>query len=226
MEPRTQGRPPPRSPRRRLTFVLAATLAVLLAAAAGTALAFTLSPLWTRPSQVAVQEPERPPEQEGPSEQEEPSPSRPPATDPPTASDTAEAVPESVPPEAYTGASTRVGTLRLDVERCYTDTHITDGFAFEDDAPEGMEFHIFRLTVTNEGNAPTTFDTAGTTGTTTEGRILHNDPDAEFTVAWDYFWNDIEPGTSVTSYVLFTAPTGTEFAEVLVSGEGLLEPDR
>lgn len=217
MEPRAPNRPPPRTPRRLFAFVLAATLAVLLAAAAGTALAFTLSPLWTQQSQVAVEESSPPPEEEPPT--------RPPASEPATDSDTAGAVPEAVPPEAYTGASTRVGTLLLQVERCYTDTHITDGFAFEDDAPEGMEFHIFRLTVTNEGHAPTTFDTEGTTGTTTDGRVLANDQDAEFTVAWDYFWSDIEPGTSVTSYVLFTAPTGTEFTEVLVSGEGLLEPE-
>jgi hypothetical protein len=131
-----------------------------------------------------------------------------------------------VPPEAYTGTSTRVGTLLIQVERCYTDTHITDGVSMEDHAPQGMEFHIFRLTVTNEGDTPTVFDTAGTTGTTTDGRVVHNDPDAEYTVAWDYLWGDIEPGASVTSYVLFTAPVGTEFAEVLVSGQGLLEPDR
>ncbi len=195
-------------------------MAVLLAAAAGTALAVTLSPLWTQQRQVAVEEATPPPEPEAAP------PTRPPAPDPPTASDTAEAVPESVPPEAYDGTSTRVGTLLLQVERCYTDTHITDGFAYEDDAPAGMEFHIFRLTVTNEGNAPTAFDTEGTVGTTTDGRVLRHDPDAEFTVAWDYFWDDIEPGASVTSYVLFTAPTGTEFTEILVSGEGLLEPDR
>ena len=217
MEPRAPNRPPPRTPRRLLAFLLAASLAVLLAAAAGTALAFTLSPLWTQPPQVAAQDPAPPPESA--------SPTRPPAQEPPTASDTAEAVPESVPPRAYTGSSTHVGTLLLQVERCYTDTHITDGFAYEDDAPEGMEFHIFRLTVTNEGNAPTVFDTEGTIGTTTEGRVMQNDQNAEFTVAWDYYWDDIEPGTSVTSYVLFTAPTGTEFAEVLVSGEGLLEPE-
>ncbi|MFE3456945.1 DUF4352 domain-containing protein [Nocardiopsis aegyptia] len=218
MDPRAPNRPPPRTPRHRLTFLVAAALAVLVAAAGGTALAFTLAPLWTQPSQV-VQESAPPPEEEA-----EP-PTRPSASEPATDTDTAGAVPESVPPEAYTGSSTRVGTLLLQVERCYTDTHITDGFAFEDDAPEGMEFHIYRLTVTNEGHAPTTFDTEGTTGTTTDGRTLHNDPDAEFTVAWDYFWDDIEPGASVTSYVLFTAPTGTEFTEVLVSGEGLLEPD-
>ncbi|WP_053617636.1 DUF4352 domain-containing protein [Nocardiopsis sp. NRRL B-16309] len=200
--------------------MVAAILAVLVATAAGTALAFTLSPLWTQRSQVAVEEPASPSEEEEPDPPQSPS-----ASDPATASDTAGAVPESVPPESYAGSSTRVGTLHLQVERCYTDTHITDGFAFEDDAPEGMEFHIYRLTVTNEGHAPTAFDTEGTTGTTTDGRVLQNDQDAEFTVAWDYFWDDIEPGASVTSYVLFTAPTGTEFTEVLVSGEGLLEPD-
>jgi hypothetical protein len=204
---------------------VAATLAVLLAAGLGTALAVTVSSLAAQRSQVAVEEPSPPPEEEPPpTGPPTPTPTPEPPTE--TETETAEPDPESAPPEAYTGTSTRVGTLLIQVERCYTDTHITDGVSMEDHAPQGMEFHIFRLTVTNEGDTPTVFDTAGTTGTTTDGRVMHNDPDAEYTVAWDYLWGDIEPGASVTSYVLFTAPVGTEFAEVLVSGQGLLEPDR
>ncbi|MDE3720864.1 DUF4352 domain-containing protein [Nocardiopsis sp. N85] len=131
----------------------------------------------------------------------------------------------SVPPESYTGASTTFGSLRILVDICYTDTTITDGMAMQSTAPSGMEYHIYRLLVTNQGDSPTAFDTWGTYALTTEGKEYLNDDEAEFTVASDYYWDEINPDTTVTSYVVFTAPENTEFSEVWIGGTAPLTPN-
>ncbi|MFE6303453.1 DUF4352 domain-containing protein [Nocardiopsis sp. NPDC057823] len=131
---------------------------------------------------------------------------------------------EGVPPSAYTGASTAFGPFHVVVDTCYTDTSITDGMGTHATAPSGMEYHIYRLHVTNEGSGPAVFDTAGTTALTTDGKEFVNDAEAEFTVAWDYLWDEINPGTTVTSYVVLTAPVGTEFSEVMLGGVAPITP--
>ncbi|WP_026118332.1 DUF4352 domain-containing protein [Nocardiopsis salina] len=132
-------------------------------------------------------------------------------------------VPE-VPPGSYDGTSTWLRDFRVECETAYTDTTITDGMGASQTAPSGSEFHIYRLHVTNEGDVPDLFDTFGTTATTTDGREFTHDEEAEFTVAWDYLWDEINPGETVTTYVVLTAPEGTRFAEVRIAGEAVLEP--
>lgn len=129
-----------------------------------------------------------------------------------------------VPPSSYDGTSTWLGDFRVECETAYTDTTITDGMGSSQTAPSGSEFHIYRLHVTNEGDVPDLFDTAGTTATTTDGREFTHDEEAEWTVAWDYFWEDINPGQTVTTYVVLTAPEGTRFTEVRIGGAAVLEP--
>ncbi|OKI13739.1 hypothetical protein A6A08_14425 [Nocardiopsis sp. TSRI0078] len=160
---------------------------------------------------------------------EEPS-GEPPGTEPErdepgTGEGGAGAAPEPVPPESYNGASTEFDTFLVEVEKAYTDTTVTDGMGSSDTAPSGMEFHIYRLHVTNQGSGPAVFDTYGTTGLTTDGLEYANDIDAEITVAWDYFWDDINPGETVTTHILFLVPVGTGFTEVRIAGRALLEPD-
>ncbi|GHD17190.1 hypothetical protein GCM10007147_06080 [Nocardiopsis kunsanensis] len=129
-----------------------------------------------------------------------------------------------VPPSSYDGTSTWSGNFRVECETAYTDTTITDGMGSSQTAPSGSEFHIYRLHVTNEGDVPDLFDTVGTTATTTDGRELTHDEEAEWTVAWDYFGDDIDPGQTVTTYVVLTAPEGTRFTEVRIGGSAVLEP--
>jgi hypothetical protein len=168
-----------------------------------------------------------------PAEQEpavpDPSAPDPPAPDPgpeeeePPAGGT-EPDPQSAPPESYNGASTVFDTFLVEVEAAYTDTTVTDGAGASAVAPSGAEFHVYRLDVTNQGSEPAVFDSHGTIGVTTDGLEYANDIDAEIVVAWDYFWDEINPGESVTTHILFLVPTGTEFAEVHIGGRGLLEP--
>ncbi len=136
----------------------------------------------------------------------------------------AAAEPDSVPPSAYNGSSTSVGTFRVVVELAYTDPTITNGTGSYAEAPAGWEYHIYRLNVTNEGSSPVIFDSSGTVGTATDGQKFSNDIDAEHTVAYDYFWSEIEPGTTVTTHIMFLAPVGTQFAHVLVAGQSDLRP--
>ncbi len=137
----------------------------------------------------------------------------------------AESDPQPVPPESYNGASAVFDTFLVEVEAAYTDTSVTDGMGASAVAPPDSEYHVYRLDVTNQGSSPAVFDSYGTIGVTTEGLEYANDVDAEIVVAWDYFWDEINPGESVTTHILFLAPTGTEFAEVHIGGRGLLEPD-
>ncbi|MGW9351317.1 DUF4352 domain-containing protein [Nocardiopsis flavescens] len=132
---------------------------------------------------------------------------------------------QDVPPSAYTGSSTAFGPFRVLVDTCYTDTTITDGMGTHATAPSGSEYHIYRLHVTNEGDSPAVFDTRGTTAVTTGGEVLTHDEEAEYTVAWDYLWDGIDPGDTVTSYVVLTAPVGTEFSEVMLGGTAPITPD-
>ena len=111
------------------------------------------------------------------------------------------------------------------VEVAYTDPTITDGMGSYAEAPAGWEYHIYRLNVTNEGSSPVVFDSSGTVGTTTDGQKFSNDIDAEYTVAYDYLWEDINPGRTVTTHLMFLAPVGTQFAHVLVSGQSDLRPN-
>lgn len=136
----------------------------------------------------------------------------------------AAAEPDSVPPSAYNGSSTSVGTFRVVVEVAYTDATITNGTGSYAEAPAGWEYHIYRINVTNEGSSPVIFDSSGTVGTTTDGESFDNDVDAEHTVAYDYFWGEIDPGTTVTTHIMFLAPVGTQFAHVLVAGQSDLRP--
>jgi hypothetical protein len=153
-------------------------------------------------------EPSPAPEPEEPEEPEEPT----------------AAEPESVPPSAYDGSTTSVGVFRVVVETAYTDPTITNGTGSYAEAPAGWEYHVYRLNVTNEGSSPVIFDSSGTVGTTTDGQRFVNDIDAEHTVAYDYFWSEIDPGETVTTHIMFLAPVGTEFAHVLVAGQSDLRP--
>lgn len=179
------------------------------------------------PSEEAAPSPseEADKDEEGEADEPEPTPEPSPAPEP-AEPRTPAAPPEadSVPPSAYNGATTSVGVFRVVVELAYTDPTITNGMGSYDEAPEGWEFHIYRLNVTNEGSSPVIFDSSGTVGTTTDGQVFANDIDAEHTVAYDYFWDEISPGGAVTTHVMFLAPVGTEFAHVLLAGQSDLRP--
>ncbi|CAL9515340.1 hypothetical protein SUDANB121_03744 [Nocardiopsis dassonvillei] len=174
----------------------------------------------------APREPEPDPPTAGAEGSEEPGgPGRGPSEESGSGQDSAGSHTQSVPPESYTGATTAFGPFHVLVATCYTDTGVTDGMGTHATAPPGMEYHIYRLHVTNEGNAPAVFETAGTTALTTGGEQFVNDDEAEFAVAWDYLWDDIDPGATVTTYIIFEAPVGTEFAEVMLGGTAPITPN-
>lgn len=131
---------------------------------------------------------------------------------------------QDVPPSSYDGTSTNMGQFRVYCEVAYTDDSITDGMGSHAAPPAGHEYHIYRLHVTNQGNTSQVFDTLGSTALTTDQRELPHDEHAEWIVAWDYFWEDIVPGETVTTYVVFTAPKGTQFSEVRLGGTTRLLP--
>ena len=131
---------------------------------------------------------------------------------------------QDVPPSSYDGVSTTMGQFRVDCEVAYTDTGITDGMGSHASPPAGQEYHIYRLHVTNQGDTHQMFDVYGSTALSTDGQQFFHDEHAEETVAWDYLWEDIAPGETVTTYVVFTAPKGVQFSEVRLGGTALLSP--
>ncbi|MBB6118283.1 DUF4352 domain-containing protein [Nocardiopsis algeriensis] len=215
----------------RVLRAVAVPAAVLLAGAGciTTAIALNSVPMPTvqvvvgeRTSEQAEDGAEEPEESGGPQETEEPSPpeAEPEPAPPPQAPEPT----VSAPPESYNGSSTVFGDFLVTVETGYTDPTVTDGMGSYATAPAGMEYHVYRLNVTNQGAGPSIFDTYGTTGTAVDGRTFAHDPDAEYTVAWDYFWDEVNPGETVTTHILFLAPVGTEFSRIMVGGVSPLEP--
>ncbi|MEU5854491.1 DUF4352 domain-containing protein [Nocardiopsis dassonvillei] len=234
MSSRGRHPPPSRGPG-SVVRALAAPVAVLLAGAGCVATVVSLerAPLpearlvleQSEPEPGTAQEPATPdPSAPGPSVPDPAPPDPGPEQEEPPGGG-AESDPQPVPPESYTGASAVFDTFLVEVETAYTDTTVTDGMGASAVAPPDSEYHVYRLDVTNQGSEPAVFDTYGTIGVTTEGLEYANDVDAEIVVAWDYFWDEINPGESVTTHILFLAPTGTEFAEVHIGGRSLLEPD-
>ncbi|MEU3305674.1 DUF4352 domain-containing protein [Nocardiopsis sp. NPDC055551] len=228
--------PPPGSVGRfgRSARVLAIPVAVLVAAGGCTAALAAMGGLPTPDVRIVVGEEDRDPagsgsEQGARSDPEtSPAPSAEPTEEPrqPEASGPGQQADpsESVPLSSFNGSSTSVGPFRVEVEVAYTDSTITDGMGTNATAPSGMTYYIYRLNVTNEGSSPAIFDSNGTRGHTTDGETFANDPDAEWTVAHDYFWDEINPGTTVTTHLMFLAPEGTDFDHVLVSGQSDLRP--
>ena len=131
---------------------------------------------------------------------------------------------DAVPLSSFNGSSTSVGSLRVVVETAYTDPTVTDGMGSHATAPSGMTYYIYRLKVTNQGSSPAIFDTYGTRGFTPDGTSYANDIEAEVTVAWDYYWDEINPGTTVTTHIMFLLPEGTELSYLRVSGQSELHP--
>lgn len=238
--------PPPPPPQRggghrnngNVALMVGTFLAVFLAGALCAITVIALTALGTHTARLAgVDEAETPATQEesggtSDSEQEEQEEERESETDEggqaspehPEESGTDQGSPQDVPPSSYDGTSTTMGQFRVDCEVAYTDTSITDGMGSYAYPPSGHEYHIYRLHVTNEGDTSQVFDVSGSTALTTDGREFFHDDHAETTVAWDYFWEEITPGRTVTTYVVFTAPQGTQFSEVRLDGATLLEP--
>ncbi|MEU0236994.1 DUF4352 domain-containing protein [Nocardiopsis sp. NPDC006198] len=215
---------------------LAVPVAVFLAAAGCVGTVVSLNSVPSPDVRVTVGEeepgpsPGREPEEGDPGTAEPPGsgtagPEEPETAEPETAEPETGGGAGSVPPGSYDGVSVAVGEFAVTVETAYTDATITDGMGMHDTAPEGWEYFILRLDVTNAGSAPAAFDPAGSLGLATDGSEYTNDPGAEYTVAHDYFWDDLAPGETVTTHILFLVPAGTELSSVLINGEVRLSPN-
>ncbi|MFD3686770.1 DUF4352 domain-containing protein [Nocardiopsis sp. NPDC058631] len=209
--------------------MLAIFVAVFLAAAGCVATVVTLGNVPAPSIQVVVGEEETEPEG-GPGSAPSPEPESPEPESPGPETAAPEAPQEGggtepVPAGSYDGAVVRTGAFEVVVETAYTDPTITDGMGMHDTAPPGQEYFILRLDVTNISSAPAAFDPVGSVGLATDGQEYMNDPEAEYTVAYDYFWEDILPGETVTTHILFLVPVGTEFSAVLINGQERLGPN-
>lgn len=133
---------------------------------------------------------------------------------------------QDVPIDGFNATYTYVDPFQVYVIEAYVDEdgYITDGGAFYETAPPGMEYQIFNLKVTNNGSYPAPFETYGTRGYDAEGRQYTNDEEAEFTIADDYFWTELNPGSSAEADIVFLMPEDVQLVEVQVQGYGSLIP--
>lgn len=133
---------------------------------------------------------------------------------------------ESVEPGAYDGMSGSDGVFSFTVAEAYIDDdgYITDGMGFSTHAPDGMDYWIFNVDITNDSDRPEYWDGFDNTATDTQGRTFNADFDAEFTVCDDYCGGDLNPGESVETDVIFLVPEGTSLASVRI-GSGAIGSD-
>lgn len=224
-------RPNPSGGAGRFARTLAIPVAVLLAAGGCTAALATWGEVPVSEVRLVLEEPESESTgAPGPAEPSsaEPEPSPEPEPTPERSSGLEGAAEDTAAGSAsitsFDGSSTSVGPFRVVVEVAYTDPTITDGMGSHAAAPSGMTYYIYRLNVTNQGSSPAIFDSHGTRGFSPDGTSYANDIEAEVTVAWDYFWGEINPGTTVTTHLMFLLPEGTELTHLRVSGQSELHP--
>lgn len=132
-----------------------------------------------------------------------------------------------VPIESFGAAYTYVDPFQVYVNEAYVDEDgfIHDGMGFSEQAPPGLEYHIFNVQITNDGTYPASFDTYGTVGYDAQGRQYTNNENAEWTVADDYFSGEmLNPGVSVETDIIFLLPEDVQLVEVKVQGFGSLIP--
>ncbi|MBB4930062.1 hypothetical protein F4561_000882 [Lipingzhangella halophila] len=95
------------------------------------------------------------------------------------------------------------------------DGTVTDGAGFSETAPEGMDYAVFNLHITNISAEPAAWDGFDHLATGASGDTYANDTDAEFAAADDYFPSEtLNPGESVETDAIFAIPSGESLTEV------------
>ncbi|KIH97293.1 hypothetical protein LP52_20225 [Streptomonospora alba] len=129
----------------------------------------------------------------------------------------AEPAPESAPPlGAFTGLAGSDGVFAMRVNEAYVDDDgvITDGMGTTDRAADGSEFVIFNVQITNESSAPAYFDWGGSYAYDAEANQYVDDFDAALAACDTYCSEDLNPGASEETDVVFEMPQGAEIVSL------------
>ncbi|GAA4892646.1 hypothetical protein GCM10023405_08740 [Streptomonospora salina] len=122
------------------------------------------------------------------------------------------APPGSAPPlDAFAGLSGNDGVFAMHVDEAYVDDDgvITDGAGTTDRAAEGSEYVVVNVRITNESSAPAYFDWGGSYAYDADGNQYADDADAAWAACDTYCSDDLNPGGSAETDVVFEMPEGT-----------------
>jgi hypothetical protein len=127
----------------------------------------------------------------------------------------------------FVGATTESGPFQVTVTEAYNETTVSDGWGFTETAPDGMEYSILRLEVTNTGSSPEWYENYGVSGTTHLGNTFNSDGDAEiaiYDVDSEFYSDELNPNSSGFTYSIFLLPEDETLVSVTLSAGGELVP--
>ncbi|RNL85542.1 DUF4352 domain-containing protein [Halostreptopolyspora alba] len=117
----------------------------------------------------------------------------------------------------FGGLSGADEVFEIRVNEAYIDDDgtVTDGLGSSETAPEGMDYAVFNIQITNVSDAPAAWDGMDHLATGASGKTYANDIEAEFAAADDYFPGEtLNPGASVETDAIFAIPPGENLVEV------------
>lgn len=157
-----------------------------------------------------------------------------PAAESPREASTPEPVVEETPDELepvdvadFVGATTETGPFQVTVVEAYNETMVSDDYGWSATAPDGMEYSVLRLEVTNTGSSPEWYENYGVSGTTHLGNTFNSDVDAEiaiYDVDTEFYSDELNPSSSGFTYSIFSLPEGEGLVSVTLPAGGELVP--
>lgn len=153
-----------------------------------------------------------------------------PAVEAPSPEPVVEETPEELEPvdvADFIGATTESGPFQVTVTEAYNETTVSDGYGWVETAPDGMEYSILRLEVTNTGSSPEWYENYGVSGTTHLENTFNSDDDAEiaiYDVDSEFYGDELNPSSSGFTYSIFLLPEDETLVSVSLSAGGELVP--
>src|SRR5690606_36947568 len=117
----------------------------------------------------------------------------------------------------FDGMAGNDGVFDIHVNEAYVDEDniLSDGLGYYHTGQPGQEYVIFNIQITNSADIPMAWYGYENVAYDDRGRMFYNDNEAEFAVADDYYsGEELNPGTSVETDVIFAVPEGTKIASV------------
>ncbi|MFD0774686.1 DUF4352 domain-containing protein [Streptomonospora algeriensis] len=113
--------------------------------------------------------------------------------------------------ESFAGLSGSDGVFSMHVNEAYADEDgvITDGRGTTDHAAEASEFVIFNVQITNESSTPASFTWGGSYAYDVAGNQYADDYDAAWAACDTYCSDDLNPGGTAETDVVFEMPPDT-----------------
>lgn len=117
----------------------------------------------------------------------------------------------------FGGLSGAGEVFEVGINEAYIDDDgtVTNGAGLSETAPEGMDYAVFNIQITNISDAPAAWDGVDHLATGASGKTYANDIDAAFAAADDYIPGEtLNPSESVETDAIFAIPPEENLIEV------------